>query len=118
MPEGSEYLASAEHAKHFHEEHISDDSWTVKALHADATSHVIEKAKSGSPLSQGMVMQLDATCKWKRGNVKAQTPLWPPMWCKNKRNPDPPPISELKLKGISCTSRSLILDLGKLRFQV
>ena len=118
MPEGPESEAMGQQTQKFHEEHQSEDTRRVRALHADGTQTEVARAKKGTHLSKGHVSKLDATCTWKRGNVKSQTGLWPPMWRKLRSQQSPPSIEELQLKNIQYTSRTLILDLGSLKFQV
>ena len=118
MPEGSESESMGQQAQNFHKEHLSEDSWRVRALHADGTKAEVARAKKQTRLSEGHVTKLDATCTWKRGNDKSQTALWPPMWRKLPSRLSPPPIEGLQLKSIDYTCRTLILDLGSLRFQV
>jgi hypothetical protein len=45
-------------------------------------------------------------------------PLWPPMWRKKSEETDPPSIQTLELKGVSTTSRAIILDMGPLSLKV
>lgn len=119
MPEGGEGEGTYIVTVKVWEDIRGNDSWHVKALHADGTLKESTSAKRDSRLGQGLVSQLDSTCTFKRGNVNAQTSLWPPMWRKYRSsNTDPPSIQQLQLKGIDHTCRSLILDLGPLRLQV
>lgn len=82
-------------------------------LWADATD---EEAKTLA--LDGMVYQLNADSKVKRGTCSAQTSLWPQMWKKLPSQPDPPSIQTLHWKKVILSSRAIILDLGELYLQV
>jgi hypothetical protein len=69
-------------------------------------------------LANGSVYKLDATSTASRGTNGAQTFLWPPMWRKTASEQDPPTLDRLKLQGVGCTNRAIIMDMGDLKFQV
>ena len=71
MPEMLECFASWMLVNKRFQELKEATSWKVKAMYADST-----KAEE----TDIVVYQLDATSKVTRGNTKAQTPLYPPMW--------------------------------------
>ncbi|KDR72183.1 hypothetical protein GALMADRAFT_765703 [Galerina marginata CBS 339.88] len=83
------------------------------ALWADASE---KEEKKLAP--DGLVYRLDASSTVVRGNANAQTSLWPGPFKKTKANPDPPSIRTLKLKGVSYSNRTIILDMGPLHFQL
>jgi len=87
---------------------------TLLGLWADAPDNNPGEKK----LANGSVYRLQATSTAVRGANRAQTPLWPPMWRKTASQDDPPPLNQLKLQGVSCTNRAIIMDMGELKFQV
>jgi len=88
---------------------------TLLGLWADAPDNNPGEKK----LANGSVYRLQATSTAVRGANRAQTPLWPPMWRKTaSQDDDPPALNQLKLQGVSCTNRAIIMDMGELKFQV
>ncbi|KAF8240414.1 hypothetical protein L208DRAFT_1420413 [Tricholoma matsutake] len=83
-------------------------SFKVMALWADALQ--AEAKRVGA--SDGQVYCLDPTCTIKRGTNHKQTPLWLPQLAISTKQPNPPSIESLELKGVATTSRSMILNLG------
>jgi hypothetical protein len=89
-------------------------SFRLLGLWADASK---EEAKRVGA-ADGHVYRLEATCKVKRGTNSAQTPLWPPDFAITASQCNPPSIQALELKGVSTTSRAIILNLGPLSLKV
>ena len=85
----------------------------VLALWADASE---KEEKKLAP--NGLVYRLDASSTVARGSRNAQTTLWPGPFQKTKKNPNPPSIQTLGLKGVTYSNRTIILDMGPLHFQV
>ncbi|KAK7690563.1 hypothetical protein QCA50_005661 [Cerrena zonata] len=60
MPEGNEAESMGQQTKNFREEHRTEDSWKVKALHADATTKERASARKGTrvyaDLSQNLTL--------------------------------------------------------------
>ncbi|KAF5334701.1 hypothetical protein D9758_017248 [Tetrapyrgos nigripes] len=91
----------------------------ILGIHADPTASERKKAPGGScsAVKLGLVTRLGPHCRYKRGTNGAQTPLWPEVFRVTRRNPVPPPISTLSLRGpeaISATARGLDMELGPL----
>lgn len=85
----------------------------VLALWADASE---KEEKKLAP--NGLVYHLDASSTVARGSWNAQTTLWPGPFQKTRKNPNPPSIQTLGLKGVTYSNRTIILDMGPLHFQV
>ncbi|KAF8220207.1 hypothetical protein L208DRAFT_1335099 [Tricholoma matsutake] len=83
-------------------------SFKLLGLWADASQ--AEAKHLGT--SDGQVYHLDATCAVKRGTNHKQTLLWPPQLAISAKQPNPPSIETLELKGVATTSHSIVLNLG------
>ncbi|KAF8240631.1 hypothetical protein L208DRAFT_1420342 [Tricholoma matsutake] len=83
-------------------------SFKVLGLWADASQAEVKHVGT----SDGQVYRLDATCAVKRGTNHKQTLLWPPQLAISAKQPNPPSIETLELKGVATTSRSIVLNLG------
>lgn len=108
MPELRECLAHYWFLLWFFDLYNSKTSFQLIALWADATPAEEKKVSA----QDGHVYRLTATSSVKRGSKGAQTPLWPLDFTVTKDTPDPPSIQTLELKGVSTTSRAIILDMG------
>lgn len=58
----------------------ADADWKLQNIWADATTAEMSAAPEGSRAREGHVYPLDNTSTIKRGDIKSQNPVWPPMW--------------------------------------
>ncbi|KAH6905731.1 hypothetical protein BKA70DRAFT_1430599 [Coprinopsis sp. MPI-PUGE-AT-0042] len=73
------------------------------------------KDERGNPIAtDGMVFTLDNTCRLLRGTFKKQSFLLGKELQRTKENPNPIPITSLKLKGVQFMVRALIVDLDRI----
>ena len=114
MPELRECIAHFLYMSHFFQYCIEKGiDLSLIGLWADAT-----EAESHLLAPDGLVYCLSASSKVKRGSRSAQTSLWPEMWKITHTQPDPPSIQSLVWKGVHWTSRAIVMDMGRLHFQV
>ncbi|KII87835.1 hypothetical protein PLICRDRAFT_54882 [Plicaturopsis crispa FD-325 SS-3] len=125
MPELRECFGHYLVAQQYFERIRNNSDLTVRALWADALEQDkdLARAPKDSRWAHDLVDTIDCYCTIERGIHKAQKSLYPPMWRRKarskKQSPSPsPPISSLQLQGIETTSRTLVLDLGALHFQI
>lgn len=124
----------------------ADADWKLQNIWVDATTAEMSAAPEGSRAREGHVYPLDNTSSIKRGDIKSQNPVWPPMWSSDAMSvaesslsrasslrQDPgipvrldssqpsvgrPGIQSLELQAVHYTYSALILDLGRLWLQV
>lgn len=87
MPELVECVASWLLAnERMHELQAEGASMQVRAIWVDGSSKEIKATsrRSNPRLKAGLVYRLDSRSKVERGNVKAQTPVWPSFWTKTR----------------------------------
>lgn len=90
-------------------------NFRLLGLLADLTN---EEVKRTHMAQDGLVQRLGPTCNFKRGCNLGQTDLYPsPFRCTSK-NPNPPSIQSLELRGINHTSRAILLDFGVVHLKV
>ncbi|KAG6904984.1 hypothetical protein DXG01_005821 [Tephrocybe rancida] len=119
MPEYRECLAHFLLLFWWYEYFFGKTSMALLALWADAS-----KDEALGPLlkvpgvKEGLVYKLEATSTTQRGTNNYQDYLWPHMWRKDAKNPSPPSIQTLSLKGITMTGRAVTLNLGALYLRI
>jgi hypothetical protein len=99
----------------------SGSTFTILGLWADYTKAEAKRQKKNSRARKGLVCKLDNKCIFKRGTKGCQTSLYPPMLQKKKGNPNPEPLSVLRLESpeaVTATNRALILNFGRLYLSV
>ncbi|KAH6890940.1 hypothetical protein BKA70DRAFT_1572158 [Coprinopsis sp. MPI-PUGE-AT-0042] len=112
MPEGRESVATAKVAN-MSLEYYKDSPNDVETLMADASTKC--KDEQGNHIAtDGMVFALDNTCRLLRGTFKNQSFLLGKALQKTEENPNPIPITSLKLKGVQFLVRALIVDLDRI----
>ncbi|KAJ7649351.1 hypothetical protein DFH06DRAFT_1094851 [Mycena polygramma] len=89
-------------------------SLTLESIEIDATDKEQARFKKDHPASRGLPYTIDSKSTVTRGTNKAQGYVYPPMWRTPGKQPAKDLLSQLVLKDISYTHRSLILDFGKL----
>ncbi|KAH9918839.1 uncharacterized protein B0H18DRAFT_1106829 [Fomitopsis serialis] len=110
MPEYRELIASFTTISRWLEAmQTAGTELNLQQIWADPTKKERKKFAAHSPAASGQVIPLDPKCKYKRGSQHAQQRIFPP-----------PPFSgrDLVLQSVERTPRSLILDFGRLHFQI
>lgn len=82
MPEDREARNSALVVQNVVESNPEAD-WTLKCIHYDATAKESVRFRKGTRLREGFIDVLEYDRNVTRGNCKAQTSLYPPMYRKN-----------------------------------
>lgn len=82
MPEGRETQNSALIVQEIIEAN-PDADWTLQCIQYDATGDESERFRKGSRRREGLVDILEYDRNVVRGNCRAQTSLYPPMFRKN-----------------------------------